>query len=64
MKPKRQRKRDRLVVLFLLGGLLFNYPILSLFDREGMVAGIPILYLFIFSAWLLIIVLVAWVIER
>ncbi|MCA9997065.1 MAG: hypothetical protein KDE56_15010 [Anaerolineales bacterium] len=64
MKPKWQRKRDRLVVLFLLGGLLFNYPILALFDREGMVVGIPILYLFLFCSWLFVIALVAWIVER
>ncbi len=34
-------KSQRLVVVFLLGVLLFNYPLLALFNRTASVAGIP-----------------------
>ncbi len=54
------RKR-RLVGLFLAGGVLFNYPILSLFNLRIMVLGIPLLYLYIFSAWTLLILLIIFV---
>ena len=47
----------RLVGLFLLGLLLFNYPLLYLFNRPTMVAGIPLLYLYLFGSWTLIILL-------
>lgn len=47
----------RLVGLFLLGLLLFNFPFLSLFNRPVLVLGIPVLYLFLFAAWSLIIFL-------
>lgn len=55
---------QRLVAIFLMGCVLFNYPILSLFSRPGEVAGIPILYAFVFAAWIGLIALMAWVIER
>ncbi|MGA6925560.1 MAG: hypothetical protein WBY88_07760 [Desulfosarcina sp.] len=48
----------RLVGLFLLGMLLFNFPLLYLFNRPVLVLGIPVLYLYLFTAWLLIIFLI------
>jgi hypothetical protein len=57
-------KGQRLVALFLLGNLLFNYPLLALFNRPDMVLGIPVLYAYVFGAWALLIALLAWVIEK
>jgi len=45
----------RLVGLFLLGMLLFNFPLLYLFNRPVLALGIPVLYLYLFAAWSLII---------
>ncbi len=59
-----QLKGERLLALFLIGVLLFNYPLLSLFSRAGMLWGIPVLYVYIFSAWAALIGLMALVIER
>jgi hypothetical protein len=56
---KPDRKGPRLVALFLLGCLLFNYPLISLFDRSGTVLGIPVLYAYLFVAWALFIGLAA-----
>ena len=47
----------RLVGLFLLGGLLFNFPLLYLFNRPLLALGVPVLYLYLFAAWSLIIFL-------
>ena len=47
----------RLVGLFLLGMLLFNFPLLYLFNRPVLALGIPVLYLYLFAAWSLIIIL-------
>jgi hypothetical protein len=55
---------QRLAALFLLGALLFNYPLLQLFARNGMVFGIPLLYCYIFCAWAALIGLMALVAER
>jgi hypothetical protein len=55
---------QRLVALFLLGCLMFNFPLLALFNQGGEVFGIPLLYAYIFGAWLLLIVLMAFAAER
>ena len=55
---------ERLVALFLLGCALFNYQVLALFNRATDVFGIPLLYAFLFGAWLGLIALMAFVIER
>jgi predicted permease len=55
---------QRLVALFLLGCLLFNFPLLALFNLEGEVLGIPLLYAYIFGAWLALIMLMALAAER
>jgi hypothetical protein len=56
-------KGQRLVALSMLGCLVFNYPILELFNRPGTVLGIPVLYAFIFAAWGMLIALMALVVE-
>jgi Na+-driven multidrug efflux pump len=48
-------KNKRLFCIFLLGCLIFNYPIISLFNHEVYVFGIPILFVFLFCAWVLMI---------
>ena len=57
-------KGQRLVALFLLGWLLFNYPLLDLFTSETALAGIPLLYVYLFFVWALLIVLMMLVVER
>lgn len=57
-------RRQRLVGLFLLGCLLFNYPLLYLFNSNSQIFGIPLLYAYIFAAWALLIGLMAWIVER
>ena len=57
-------KGQRLVALCLLGLLLFNYPLLAIFNVEAFVFGIPALYAYFFVAWGAMIGLMALVIER
>ena len=48
----------------LLGGcLLFGYPILGLVSRSASLAGIPVLYVYLFVVWALFIALIAWLVE-
>ena len=61
---KPSRKGERLVGLFLLGCLLFNFPLLALFNVRATVFGIPLLYAYLFAAWTLLIALVAVIMER
>ena len=49
-------RNERLVALFLLGLLLFNYPLLAMFNSPTLVAGLPKLYLYLFAAWAALIV--------
>jgi hypothetical protein len=53
------RKGQRFVALCMLGFLLFNYPVLALFNVQGSVFGVPVLYAWLFGAWLLLIVVMA-----
>jgi len=53
----------RIVSLFLLGCLLFNYPVLAIFNVGATAAGIPVLYVYLFAAWGLLIALAAAIIE-
>jgi hypothetical protein len=55
---------SRLVAVFLLGCVLFNDPLLSLFDRAADLFGVPLLYAYVFAAWAGLIALMAMVIER
>jgi hypothetical protein len=55
---------QRLAALFLLGCVLFNYPVLALFNRAASVLGVPVLYAWIFAAWLALIAAMAMVIEK
>lgn len=55
---------QRLAAIFLLGCALFNYPLLFLFNKNGEAFGIPLLYLYVFGAWTLLIGSTAYVIER
>jgi hypothetical protein len=62
--PKSSRKGQQLVGLFLLGCLLFNYPMLALFNLPATVFGVPLLYAYLFTSWALLIVLAAVIVER
>ena len=61
---KFDRTGERLAALAVLGLLLFNFPLLALFNRGGTLFGIPLLYLYIFAAWAGLVTLMAWVAER
>lgn len=54
----------RLAAIFMMGCILLNYPILSLFGGHREIAGIPLLYAYTFGAWTLLIGLMVLVIER
>lgn len=55
--------RQRMVGLFLLGILLLYSPLLDLFNSDAELLGLPIIYLYLFGSWLLLIALMAWLVE-
>ena len=54
MSPDSKKTR-RLAGVFFLGWVLLNYPILALFNLPTSFGGIPLLYGYVFAAWVLII---------
>ena len=58
-----ESKGQRFVALCMLGTVLFNYPILALFNVPGALLGVPVLYAYIFVAWAALIGLMASVAE-
>ncbi|WP_209331067.1 hypothetical protein [Lunatimonas salinarum] len=50
-------RNQKLVTVFLLGLMVCNYPLITLFDREGTVWGIPVLFFSVFVTWLGLILL-------
>jgi hypothetical protein len=60
----RERSRTpRLVAAAVLALLLFNYPFLAVFDVDVRVLGIPLLWAYLFTAWALVVALMAWLVR-
>jgi len=58
-----ESKGQRFVALCMLGMLMFNFPILALFNVAGTLFGVPVLYAYIFIAWGALIALMAYLTE-
>jgi len=58
-----ESKGQRFVALCMLGMVLFNFPILALFNVPGTLFGVPVLYVYIFCAWAALIALMELVAE-
>lgn len=54
---------ERLLGLFVLGWLLLNFPLFSIWDRDEFVLGWPLLPTAAFVIWLLVIVALALLME-
>ncbi len=51
-----------MIILFFLGVVFFNYPILSIFSsKDEMIFGIPLLYAAVFLSWGVLTGVVAWI---
>jgi len=55
---------QRLVALFFAGWVVFNFPLLALWDHDVLVWGLPLFPLALFVLWALLIAALAWVLER
>lgn len=54
---------QRLAALFVAALMLFNFPLLALWDRSVTVFGIPLFPLALFVTWALLIAALAWLME-
>ena len=55
---------QRLVALFLAAALLFNFPLLALWDRQTTWFGIPVFPAALFLLWACVIAVLAWLAEH
>jgi len=55
---------ERYVALIILTALLFNPPIMSIFNSTELILGVPMLFLYLFAAWAFIIGLNAYLAKR
>ncbi len=55
---------QRLAALFVGGWLLFSFPLLSLWDRDATLLGVPLFPAALFLLWGLVIAAIAWLMER
>ena len=53
------RISERLIALFLLGAFLLLPPVLLVFNMPARALGVPVLYLYIFVVWAVLIALAA-----
>jgi hypothetical protein len=54
---------QRFVFLFLLGVFLFFSPFVLLFERPLAAFGIPLLYLYLLGAWIVLIAISIWILR-
>ncbi|MBG6075783.1 hypothetical protein [Polaromonas sp. CG_9.11] len=55
---------QRLLAFFAGGWLLFNFPLLGLWDRDATLLGVPLFPAALFILWALLIAVLAWQMER
>jgi len=53
--PGPKRKGERLISLLLVGIILLNFPLLSVFSEKKLFLGLPVLFLYLFFIWGMII---------
>ena len=56
-------RSSRMIAVGALAVLLFDYPLLALFDVDARVAGVPLLWAYLFTAWAGVIAVVAWLVR-
>ena len=64
LRPGGGPERGPLLALCGASLVLFNFPMLTVFDRDATVFGLPLLGVALFAIWFALIVLLAWVSER
>ena len=58
------RRGPRLLFLAVLFGVLLNFPLLAVFDHDGRVGGVPVLYLYVLLLWGLLVGLTGYLVRE
>jgi len=57
-------KIPKIISLAFLAFLLLNFPIIGLFGKDIFLFGFPLLYLYIFIVWLVLILTLAFILRK
>jgi len=60
----RTRSQQRLIALFFAALMALNYPLLSLWNPQAMVFGLPLFPTALFGLWAALIASMAWLLEH
>jgi len=60
----KKRHQQKLLILSLILLLSFNMPLLLIFDSAASVGGIPVVYVYLFSLWIISILVSVLVIKK
>jgi hypothetical protein len=58
------RTGQQLAAVAAAGAAALTYPVLSIASTSGLVAGIPVLYVYLFAVWAALIGAMALIVER
>jgi hypothetical protein len=58
------RAKELLAVCFVVFAALLTWPLLTIANRPRLVAGIPVLALYLFIVWAAIVAVLAWAARR
>lgn len=61
---EQRRTAERLVALLILGCVVLDFPLLSVLRGRGLVAGVPVLFVYLFLVWAMLAGLTALVLRR
>ncbi|ADY50856.1 hypothetical protein Pedsa_0271 [Pseudopedobacter saltans DSM 12145] len=53
---KERLNKERLVFVSIIFSVLLTFPVLSISNRSIFIGGIPLLYIYLFGVWLLLII--------
>jgi hypothetical protein len=61
MRPSLQTQR--LIALAVAGAVMLNFPLLTLWDVDATILGLPLLPVALFTSWAVLIACAAWIVR-
>ncbi|WP_426059135.1 hypothetical protein [Hymenobacter sp. B1770] len=58
------RRGQRLLFLAVLFGLMLSFPLLAVFDHDGRVGGLPLVYVYILVMWVAIVAVTGYLVRK
>ena len=58
-----KESRWRLIGVFVMGWILFNFPFIKLFAIKKTILGLPVLYVYVFFIWACIILITKYTLD-